>query len=261
MRADAYIASLGIMGRDRAKEMILSGRVTIGGEKILKPSQEITEGTKVSILNLEEEYVSRGGKKLEYALDEFSIGVSGISALDVGASTGGFTHCLLRRGAARVCALDSGDNQLHESLRRDERVYSLENTNIRDVTSDILPFIPDIVTVDVSFISLSLVFPALKNLGCESVVALIKPQFECEKSSIGKKGVVRDKKSHINAIKSVILSAGEDGYSLAKLTYSPLKGPEGNIEFLAHFIKGQTSSVKIDEIKRTVERAHIYLKG
>lgn len=258
MRIDAYIASQGLMGRDRAKEVIHSGRVTVDGVTVTKPSQEISETAVVEIRDISEEYVSRGGKKLEKALKVFDIDVSGKTALDVGASTGGFTDCLLRNGASRVCALDSGSNQLCDRLRTDERVVSLEKTNIKDVTGETLPFLPQIIVVDVSFISLTAVFPPLSMIADEDtdLVCLVKPQFECGRSALNKKGVVKDKKNHILALNTVVNSAKEYGFSLLDLTYSPIKGPEGNIEFLAHFRKCGTTDIVTDKIKLAVSNAH-----
>ncbi len=262
MRLDTYIASQGLMGRDRAKEMIRSGRVTVNGIEVNKPSHEINGDESVGIRDISEEYVSRGGKKLEKALREFDIDVKGKKALDVGASTGGFTDCLLRNGASAVCALDSGSAQLSDRLREDERVISLEKTNIKDVSVQRLPFLPQIITVDVSFISLRAVLPVLGRLSDDGteLICLIKPQFECGRAALNKKGVVKDKKDHISSLNAVITSAGESGFSIRSLTYSPLRGPEGNIEFLAYFKKENTAEFNTDRIKLAVIQAHEELK-
>ena len=189
------------------------------------------------------DYVSRGGLKLEKALDYFDISPEGLICLDSGASTGGFTDCLLKRGAKKVYAIDVGYGQLAWTLRNDERVVTMERTNIRYVTPEMLGEKPELATLDLSFISLGLVLPVVRNLMVETCqsICLIKPQFEAGKGKVGKKGVVKDPDVHIEVLNTFIENAEKSGFVVNGITYSPVKGPRGNIEYLAKLISTQSS--------------------
>ena len=213
------------------------------------------------------EYVSRGGQKLEKALDFFGISPEGKVCIDCGASTGGFTDCLLIRGAKLVYAIDVGYGQLAWSLRNDKRVITMERTNIRYVTPDMLEIKPEFAVIDVSFISLALVLPVVRELLTETneVVSLIKPQFEAGRGKVGKKGVVRDPETHKEVLDTFINNAVKSGFSVKGLTYSPVKGPKGNIEYLgwlgtADNINGNMEKTEIDT-KKLVKESHKELAG
>lgn len=222
--------------RSKAQGLIIAGQVfSLKGEKLDKPGLRVPADTVVEIRG-ESKYVSRGGLKLEGALDFFGIQVDGVVAIDVGASTGGFTDCLLQRGAARVYAVDVGYGQLAWKLRQDERVVVMERTNIRELTAERLPERPSFFVVDCSFISLRLVLPPLVALLAEeaSGVVLIKPQFEAGREQVGKGGVVRDAEVHARVIEEVTEEAERLGLESLGVTASPLLGPAGNREFLAY---------------------------
>jgi 23S rRNA (cytidine1920-2'-O)/16S rRNA (cytidine1409-2'-O)-methyltransferase len=234
-RLDTLVQRQAGVSRSKAQGLIQTGNVyNAKGEKLDKPGMRLPEDT---VLDIREEprYVSRGGEKLEAALEAFGLDVTGAVALDVGASTGGFTDCLLQHGAARVYAVDVGYGQLAWKLRQDPRVVVLERTNIRTLTPDRLPERPDFFTIDCSFISLRLVLPAVKALVTRDArgVALIKPQFEAGKEQVGKGGVVRDRSVHERVIEEVLETAREVGFSAPAVVPSPLLGPAGNREFLA----------------------------
>ena len=211
------------------------------------------------------EYVSRGGQKLEKALDFFNISPKDKVCIDCGASTGGFTDCLLQRGAKLVYAIDVGYGQLAWTLRKDERVITMERTNIRYVTPDMLEIKPELAVVDLSFISLALVLPVINNLLAlkSETICLIKPQFEAGKGKVGKKGVVRDPEVHKEVLDIFIQNAEKSGFDIKGITYSPVKGPKGNIEYLAWLIKKNTSEPangnNIDT-KAIVSESHTELK-
>jgi 23S rRNA (cytidine1920-2'-O)/16S rRNA (cytidine1409-2'-O)-methyltransferase len=218
----------------------MSGIVYVDGEKEDKAGSEFEETSAIEVRGKTLPYVSRGGLKLEKAMQSFPIKLDNCICMDVGASTGGFTDCMLQNGAEKVFAVDVGHGQLDWKLRNDPRVVSMERTNIRYVTSeDIGGVVLDFASIDVSFISLSKVFPPvyemLKKGG--QVVALIKPQFEAGREKVGKKGVVRDKAVHLEVIEAALGYARDNGFSIGGLTYSPVKGPEGNIEYLVWLIK------------------------
>jgi len=232
-RADVILAERGIFeSRERAKAAILAGHVRVDGRLVVKAGEQLAEDSVFEVAAVDR-YVSRGGKKLAGALDVFAIDPSGLRAVDVGASTGGFTDCLLQRGAESVCAVDVGYGQLAWQLRQDSRVTVFERTNIRDADPVVLGAPFDLVVVDVSFIGLAKILPQLVALmGTEGMlVALIKPQFEAGKGRVGKKGVVRDVATHIDVLDSVVHQVRESGLSVRGLTWSPITGPEGNIEF------------------------------
>jgi len=262
-RLDILMVEKGMFtGRDRAKEAIVSGRVTVNGQIVRKASALFDETAAIILSEAGSDFVSRGGNKLEHALQEFQIDVSGLTVLDVGAAAGGFTDCMLRRGAVRSYALDSGTGQLMESLRQDPRVINMEGVNIRAVTGSLFSPPPEFIAVDVSFISLSLVLPVLSALCREGtqVVCLVKPQFEAGRQNVGKKGVVKDAKVHESVLTSFLDCAAVNGFSVCGLTYSPIKGPEGNIEFLAHLVYGLAPGTQ-QTVKQLVKTAHEALKG
>jgi 23S rRNA (cytidine1920-2'-O)/16S rRNA (cytidine1409-2'-O)-methyltransferase len=233
-RIDQLLAERGLFSsRTAARAAVMAGLVTVNGKKVDKPGTAVAKDAAVDVRELPR-YVSRGGLKLEKALAAFSLQPAGRIAMDVGASTGGFTDCMLQNGATRVYSVDVGYGQLDWRLRQDPRVVSMERTNIRYLTPEDLPQQPDFATVDVSFISLALVLPVLKKLGVGEVLALVKPQFEVGKGRVGKKGVVRDKSDHIDVLNKVADAAASAGYHLQGVTYSPVRGPEGNIEYLFH---------------------------
>ncbi len=253
--------------REQARGLILAGKVKVAGKTVDKAGQAIAEDAAIEIVAPEHNYVSRGGLKLEKAVQQFGFNLLGRRMLDVGSSTGGFTDCALQNGVARVIALDVGTGQLDWKLRNDSRVHVMEKTNIRFVSSSDLPFTPDLVTIDVSFISLRLVLPVVYGLlgGDGEVIALIKPQFEAGKEQVSRgKGVIRDAAVHHETIMSVLTCAQETGFSLSGLTWSPIRGPEGNIEFIAWLRKGAPMPVPpdfCDLVCAVVEGAHKDFSG
>lgn len=243
--------------RTRAKAMIMAGKVLVNGQKVDKAGTLVPNDAQIRILGEDMPFVSRGGLKLQKALDVFKINIVGKMAADVGASTGGFTDCMLQRSAKMVYAIDVGYGQLAWKLRRDLRVVNKERTNIRNITRrDFYYGLPEFVSIDVSFISLEKVLPVVFDVLDDSgeVVALIKPQFEAGREHVGKKGVVRDKKIHAAVIERVLNFAADVGFAVRGLDFSPVKGPEGNIEYLAHLSKGGDSTDV--EILSVVNLAH-----
>lgn len=224
-----------VASREEGRRLILAGEVLVNQQPVTKAGNLIDVAALVSI-KAAPPYVSRGGVKLEKALREFAIDVAGKNAMDVGASTGGFTDCLLVHGAARVIAVDVGYGQLDWKLRKDPRVTVLEKTNIRHLDSARLPFVPELATIDASFISLKLILPKVRSLMAPDgvVIALIKPQFEVGKGKVGKGGVVRAPEEHDRVIVEISQAAAECGYRVLAVTESPLLGPKGNKEFLLH---------------------------
>ena len=225
--------------REKAKAYIMSGIVYVNGQKEDKAGDLFDEDALVEVRGETLKYVSRGGLKLEKALKEFSLSVSGKICMDIGASTGGFTDCMLQNGATKVYAVDVGHGQLAWSLRNDDRVVCMEKTNFRYMQPGDIEDVLDFASVDVSFISLTKILPPAYALLAEDgeMVCLIKPQFETTKEKVGKKGVVRDPKVHEEVIVSVLEFASLNGFEILDLTYSPIKGPEGNIEYLVHLRK------------------------
>lgn len=240
-RVDKLLVDRGLVeSRERARALIMAGQVLVQGHPVQKAGVLVSRDAEISLKNDGNPFVSRGGLKLRKALDEFAIAVDGLCALDVGASTGGFTDCLLQRGARRVIAVDVGYGQLAWKLRRDERVCCLERTNIRYLGADSLPEMPDIAVIDASFISLEKVLPAVLSLtkdGAE-IVALIKPQFEVGRGEVGKGGVVRDERKHKEVVSTICRRAEDLGLIVCGVVESPLLGPKGNREFLIHLKKG-----------------------
>lgn len=239
-RLDILVQRQADVTRAKAQGLITAGQVfSDKGERLDKPGMRLPEDTHLDIRG-GPKYVSRGGYKLEAALDDFAINVSGVVAIDVGASTGGFTDCLLERGAARVYAVDVGYGQLAWKLRQDDRVVVMERTNIRELTPDRLHERPDFFTIDCSFISLRLVLPPLKELLADGAtgVALIKPQFEAGRDQVGKGGVVRDEQVRQDVVDQVVAEAVRLGFECRGVIPSPLLGPAGNREFLAYLSLG-----------------------
>ncbi len=249
-----------VQSRERAKTTIMAGMVIVDGNKIDKAGTMVKENADIRVLGNQIPYVSRGGLKLEKAIKEFGVELKGKVTADIGASTGGFTDCMLQNGAVKVFAIDVGYGQLAWSLRTDERVVNMERTNVRNVTPEDIGQLIDLASIDVAFISLEKVLPAVKNMlkADGEVVALIKPQFEAGKEKVGKKGVVRDPKVHLEVIHNVIDTAREMEFVTKELTFSPVKGPEGNIEYLVWLTKDKEAADNVtDEVMaKTVELAH-----
>ena len=243
-RIDALMVSVGIApSREKAKEMIKSGNVYLNGKVISKAGLLANACDIIEYKGETERYVSRGGLKLEKAVEAFKLDLSGYLCIDIGASTGGFTDCMLQNGATKVFSVDVGYGQLAWKLRTDERVVNMERTNFRYLTIDDIGTKLDFASVDVSFISLKIILPVLFELlndGGEAV-CLIKPQFEAGRDKVGKKGVVRDKETHVEVIKTITDFAFDTGFSVVGLDFSPIKGPEGNIEYLMYLRKEQNN--------------------
>lgn len=261
-RADTALVEAGLFAsREQAKAAILEGRVTLlDSGPVLKAGAEVPDDARFEV-EAGPEFVSRGGVKLARALDAFGIDVAGLRAIDVGASTGGFTDCLLQRGASSVTALDVGYGQLAWKLRCDPRVTVLERTNIRSVGPDLAGAPFDLAVVDVSFIGLGKVLPHVRSLVCDGgrVIALVKPQFEAGKGRVGKRGVVRDAAVHADVLETVAREAAGAGFAVAEATWSPITGPEGNIEFWMRLeSSGEPARIDFAEL---VGRAHASLGG
>jgi len=245
-RLDVLLVNAGFAeSREKAKALIMSGIVYVGGVKEDKAGSVFDpEKAEIEVRGATLKYVSRGGLKLEKALNVFPIDLTGVVAMDIGASTGGFTDCMLQNGASKVYSIDVGHGQLAWKLRNDERVVCMEKTNFRYVTPDDIPEQIDFASVDVSFISLSKILPPAYALlkPQASMAVLIKPQFEAGREKVGKKGVVRDKDTHIEVIENCIGYAQNTGFIVAGLDHSPVRGPEGNIEYLMYIIKPDEAS-------------------
>ncbi len=240
MRFDVFLFEKGYANsRTDAKQLIINSLVSVNGKVINKPSYDVDDGAVISIADTGVRYASRGGHKLECAIDAFHFEISGKFAIDVGASSGGFTDCLLKNGAAHVVAVDSGTGQLIKSLRDDERVTVMEGYNARYMTLDDLPYEPELAVMDVSFISATYIMPAL--YAClkpdADFICLIKPQFEVGRANIGKGGIVKDDKVRASAVKKVVEFAENLGFKSMGVVRSSVVGGDGNIEFLAHFKK------------------------
>lgn len=241
IRLDQLVFDLGLAeSRERAKTTVMSGLVFVNGQRADKPGMQVSPDVNVEVKGTALPYVSRGGLKLEKALKVFPVDVNGKVCIDCGASTGGFTDVLLKNGAAKVYSVDVGYGQLAWSLRNDERVVNMERTNIRYISSEQIPEPLDICVMDLSFISVKLVLPAVCALLKDDaqLVCLIKPQFEAGREEVGKKGVVRDKAVHLSVIESVLSFAPTVGMTVMGLDFSPIKGPEGNREYLCYMKKG-----------------------
>ena len=246
--------------RSKAQAIIMSGQVYVNGQKADKPGVSYEETVELEVRGAVCPYVSRGGLKLEKALRDFGVKPEGYVCSDSGASTGGFTDCLLQQGAKKVFAIDVGYGQLDWKIRSDPRVVVMERTNIRYVTPDQLGEPLDLSVIDVSFISLKIVLPAIKELlnSTGQVLCLIKPQFEAGKEKVGKKGVVRDKETHKEVLDNFVALANELNFNILGLTFSPVKGPEGNIEFLGHLSLDDVPGIQPDTAY-VVDQAHAAL--
>ena len=263
IRLDIAVFEKGLAeSREKAKAMIMAGCVYVKGNKELKAGAFVSPEDSIEVRGSVNPYVSRGGLKLEKAMQSFRLSLDGMICMDIGASTGGFTDCMLINGAKKVYAIDVGYGQLAWKLRTDERVVNLERTNFRHVTREQIPDEIDFASVDVSFISLSLILPVMAGLLKDTgrAVCLIKPQFEAGKENVGKKGVVRDKSVHENVINTVFGYAVDAGFNVLELDYSPVKGPEGNIEYLMYIEKSSSPEILWQgSIHDTVEQSHISL--
>ena len=245
VRLDTLLVEQGFeTSRERAKATIMSGIVFVNNQKADKAGELYTREDKIEVRGKTLQYVSRGGLKLEKALSWFEVDPTGMHCVDIGASTGGFTDVLLKNGADKVYSVDVGYGQLAWSLRNDPRVVCMERTNFRHVTHEQIPEELDLAVCDVSFISLKLILPAVAGLLRENgqMLTLIKPQFEAGREKVGKKGVVREKSTHIEVIENVMGYARANGFGVLGVTFSPIRGPEGNIEFLARLALNQPSA-------------------
>lgn len=255
MRLDTYLASNGLAkSRTRAAELISGGYVTVNGKVETKPSREVSETDDIVVTGEEHGFVGRGGMKLDGALTRFGIDVTGFVCGDIGASTGGFTDCLIKRGARHVYAVDAGHGQLDSSLIVDPRVTSLEGVNARYMTKDTLPEKCDMVVSDLSFISQTLVIPAITDILKPDglFITLIKPQFECGRSALNKNGIVKDKNEHLCALRSVVSCAVSCGLMPKKIMPSPIKGGDGNREFLMLAEFGGTPCITDNDLREAV---------
>lgn len=260
-RLDVELVNRGLAeSREKAKAYIMAGSVFVDGQKAFKPGDKVKEGMQLEVRGTPIPFVSRGGLKLDKATKVFSLNLTGKVCMDIGASTGGFTDCMLQNGASKVYAVDVGYGQLAWKLRCDERVVNIERTNIRYIDIASIEEKPDFISIDVSFISLKLVLPVVYQLlkdGGECV-ALVKPQFEAGREDVGKKGVVREAEIHKKVIVQCIEYAIENKLSIINLDFSPIKGPEGNIEFLLHIKKANEvfSDVSDEIVDRVVAVSH-----
>ena len=260
IRLDQYLVQHGlIQSRERAKAMIMSGVVFVNEQKVDKAGEMIKEDAKVEVRGHDIGYVSRGGLKLEKAMQVFPLTPAGKVCMDIGASTGGFTDCMLQNGAVKVYAVDVGYGQLAWSLRTDERVVNMERTNIRNVTPDMLAEPIEFFSVDVSFISLHHIFPVAQQITTETAagVCLVKSQFDAGWEKVGKNGVVRDPATHREVLHSAMGYAAANGFTVRGLDFSPVKGPEGNIEYLMFVEKSDAPSVLgDDQVDQVVAASH-----
>ncbi|KAB3527563.1 TlyA family RNA methyltransferase [Alkaliphilus serpentinus] len=261
LRLDQLLFQKGFFdSREKARRAVMAGVVYVDNQKVDKAGTKISETADIMVKENPLSYVSRGGLKLEKAIKEFSLDLTGFTCLDIGASTGGFTDCMLQKGAEKVFSIDVGYGQLDWKLRQDPRVICMERTNIRHVKAEDIGVLADFASIDVSFISLKLVLPVVKELLKESghVVALIKPQFEAGRDRVGKKGVVRDINVHIDVVVNIIQFAENHGFEVEGLSFSPIKGPEGNIEYLLHLCNNNIKDNQYNEedIIQIIKESH-----
>lgn len=261
-RLDILLVEKGIItSRERAKACIMEGKVYVDGQKVDKAGEKVSLSANIEYRGETLKYVSRGGLKLEKAMNSYNISLENKVCMDIGASTGGFTDCMLQNGAKKVFSVDVGYGQFAWKLRTDERVVCMERTNIRYVTLEDIGEPLDFASIDVSFISLKKIMPATLNLLKETgeVVALIKPQFEAGREKVGKKGVVREKETHKEVVYGIIDFLLEQGLNILGVGYSPIKGPEGNREYLVYFTKDKNkeSNFKREDIDEVVEESHV----
>ena len=258
-RLDVLLVERGLeQTRQRAQAMIMSGLVFVDGQRVDKAGTAVPNDAQIEVRGNTLRYVSRGGLKLEKAMTTFGLKLDGCICADIGASTGGFTDCMLQNGAKKVYAVDVGYGQLDWKLRSDERVVCMERTNARYLTHEQIPDELDFASVDVSFISLKLILPALAGLLKPDghAVCLVKPQFEAGREKVGKKGVVRELSTHIEVVEMIVGYARSIGFRTLHLSYSPIKGPEGNIEYLLHISKDESKTDEEFDIKALVEESH-----
>lgn len=261
-RLDVLLTERGLQeSRQRAQAVIMSGEVFVNGQRVDKPGTAVAEDAQIEVRGGTLAYVSRGGLKLEKAMAAFPIDLNGAVCADIGASTGGFTDCMLQNGAEKVYAVDVGYGQLAWKLRSDPRVVCLERTNARYLTHEQVPDELDFASVDVSFISLKLILPPLNGLLKDGghAACLVKPQFEAGREKVGKKGVVRDPAVHLEVLEHFLDHARDAGFAVLGLTYSPIRGPEGNIEYLGYLEKGPWQACTFD-LKALVDESHQTLK-
>ena len=258
-RLDVLLVERGLQEtRQKAQATIMSGLVFVNNQKVDKVGTPVANDAEIEVRGNALKYVSRGGLKLEKAMMSFALSLDGCICGDIGASTGGFTDCMLQNGASKVYAVDVGYGQLAWSLRNDPRVVNLEKTNVRYITEEQVPERISFVSVDVSFISLTKILEPVKALMAEDaeIVALIKPQFEAGREKVGKKGVVREPETHLEVIETVLDYAKSIGFSVLGLTFSPIKGPEGNIEYLLYAKNRPEESVSDIDPKAIVKESH-----
>lgn len=261
-RVDLLLVERGLAeSRQKAQAVVMAGQVWSGERRCDKAGLTLEADAPLEVRG-QLRYVSRGGLKLEKAMESFPIDLTGRTAADIGASTGGFTDCMLQNGAAKVYAVDVGYGQLAWSVRNDPRVVCLERTNARYLTAQQIPEPLDFASIDVSFISLGLILPALRPLMGPGgqMVALVKPQFEAGREKVGKKGVVRDPAVHLEVLERFLVHAAQADLSVAGLDFSPIRGPEGNIEYLG-FLRVGAGEEAVHDLKELVERSHRTLKG
>lgn len=259
MRVDSYLVENKIVkSRERAKEHIKNGDVLINGKVVTKPSAEVMDSDKVEFTGCVLKYVGRGGLKLEKAVNAFGIDINGKVCMDIGASTGGFTDCMLQNGAEYVYAVDVGHDQLDEKLCSDKRVCNMEKTNFTELFPDNFEPYPSFFSVDVSFVSLKKIIPKLSEFMKEesSAAVLIKPQFEAGKSDIGKNGIVKDKKVHFRVLNELIAFFSQNGLAVKALDYSPISGGDGNIEYISYIVRNNGTPSVLD-IKKVVDEAFL----
>ena len=263
-RLDVLLVEKGICtSRERAKTSIMAGLVYVDGQKVDKVGEKVSVEADIVYKGEKMPYVSRGGFKLEKAMKEFNIDLTDTVCMDIGASTGGFTDCMLQNNAKKVFSVDVGYGQFAWKLRTDERVVCMERTNIRYVTPEDIGEKLDFASIDVSFISLKTIMPAVKNLLGDKgeVVALIKPQFEAGREKVGKKGVVRDIEVHLEVVNKIVTFLIENEFNILGLSFSPIKGPEGNREYLVYFTKDKEKegSFEMSQIDEVVKESHSQL--
>lgn len=261
-RLDVRMVELGLApSRQKAQAVIMSGQVFVDDKRVDKSGAAVTEEARVEVRGKTLQYVSRGGLKLEKAMRLWPIHLEGVTAMDCGASTGGFTDCMLQNGAKKVYAVDVGYGQLAWKLRSDERVVCMERTNARYLTAEQIPERLDFVSVDVSFISLSLILPALRPLMAPEgeLVCLIKPQFEAGKGKVGKNGVVREPEIHLEVLEHFLEHAAKSQFTVRDITFSPIRGPEGNIEYLG-WLGVREADAHVPDLRELVRQSHAALE-
>ena len=260
-RLDVLLVERGLAeSREKAKAAIMAGLVFVKNQRVAKAGTKISVDAEIAVKGNPIHYVGRGGVKLEKAMETSPIDLTGVTMMDIGASTGGFTDCALQNGAAKVFAVDVGYGQLAWKLRTDERVVNMERTNIRNVTVEDIGEPVDFISIDVSFISLKLILPAVHRVLKEGghVACLIKPQFEAGREKVGKKGVVRDPDVHLEVLENFLTHAKDSGFTVLDITFSPIRGPEGNIEYLGYLESGDWVEKTFD-LQGLVEQSHAAL--